>query len=171
VLIHNDSSKVIENLSAQVTLLDADDQSLASAPAHSPLDILPVDASLPLMVYFPPVIQADARPQVQLLTGIHLEPDDERYLPATLHNTLVQIESSGRNAVVDGTVRLPEDAAPANLVWVAAVAYDDTGRVVGVGRWESDTGILPGGSLQFSFGVSGLGGEIQRVEYVVEARP
>ena len=44
-----------------------------------------------------------------MLTGIHLQPDDARYLPATLHNTLAQVDGSGRSAQVSGTVRLPED--------------------------------------------------------------
>ena len=73
---------------------------------------------------------------MQLLTGIHLQPDDERYLPATVHNTLVQVDSSGRSAQVSGTVLLPEDAQPAGFVWVAAVAYDRAGRVVGARRWK-----------------------------------
>lgn len=171
VLVHNDTSNTIENLSAQVTLVDTDGQTLASAPALLPLNILPVAVSLPLMVYFPPVISAGVRPQAQILTGIHLEPGDARYLPATLHNTLALIDRSGRNATVSGTVRLPGDAVPAGLVWVAAVAYDGSGRVVGARRWESTTGIEPGGSTKFSFEISGLGGEIERVEFVVEARP
>jgi hypothetical protein len=124
-----------------------------------------------LMAYFPPVIPADARPRARVLTGMHLEPNDERYLPATLHNTLALIDRSGRSALVSGTVRLPENVAPAGLVWVAAVAYDDTGRVVGARRWESSAGVAPGSSLLFSFEVSGLAGEIERVEFVVEARP
>ncbi len=171
VLIYNDTPDVIENLSAQVTLLDAEGKTLASAPALLPLNILPPGDSLPLMVFFPPVISADARPQAQLLASISLEPGDARYLPATLHNTLVEVEGSGRNAQVSGIVRLPEDTAPAGLVWVAAVAYDVSGRVVGVRRWESTTGIPPDGSLQFSFEVSSLGGEIAWVEFVVEAKP
>ena len=171
VLIYNDTQDVIENLSAQVTLLNADGQSLASAPALSPLNILPPDASLPLMVFFPPVVPADVQPQVQLLTGIHLQPDDERYLPATLHNTLTEVDGSGRSAQVSGTVLLPEDAQPAGLIWVAAVVYDRAGRVVGVRRWESTAGIAPGGNLDFAFEVSSLVGEIERVEFVVEARP
>jgi LysM repeat protein len=171
VLVHNDTSNMVENLSAQVTLMDAGGETLASALAISPLNILPPDAALPLMVYFPPVIPADARPQARVLTGIHLEPDDERYLPATLHNTLAQIDRSGRSALVSGTVRLPENVASAGLVWVAAVAYDDSGRVVGARRWESTAGVAPGSSLLFSFEVSGLAGEIERVEFVVEARP
>jgi LysM repeat protein len=171
VLVNNDTQNVIENLSAQVTLLNADSQTLASAPALSPLNTLPPGDSLPLMVFFPPIISADARPQAQLLTGILLQSDDGRYLPATLHNTLAQVDGSGRNAQVSGTVFLPDDVVPAGLVWVAAVAYDRAGRVVGVRRWESTTGITPGGRLQFSFDVSSLAGEIEQVEFVVEARP
>jgi hypothetical protein len=171
VLVHNNTQNMIENLSAQVTLQTADGSSLASAPALSPLNILPPGNSLPLMVFFPPVIPADARPQIQLLTGIHLRPDDERYLPATLHNTLAQIDGSGRNAQVSGKVRLPEDMKSASSVWVAAVAYDGLGRVVGARRWESDAGIIPGGSLEFAFEVSSVGGEIERIEFVMEAKP
>ena len=171
VLVHNDTQDVIENPSAQVTLQDANGDSLVSSPALSPLNILPPSTSLPLTVFFPPVIPADASPQVQLLTGISLQPDDDRYLPATLHNMLSQVDGSGRNAQVSGTVLLPEDAQPARLVWVAAVAYDESGQVVGVRRWESTAGIAPGGELEFAFEVSSLAGEIERVEFVVEVRP
>jgi hypothetical protein len=100
-----------------------------------------------------------------------LQPDDARYLPAALHNTLAQVDGSGRSAQVSGTVFLPENVAAARLVWVAAVAYDNTGRAIGVRRWESTARIAPGSSLQFSFEVSSLAGEIERVEYLVEARP
>jgi len=171
VLIHNDTQTVIENLSAQVTLLDSNNQTLTSALATSPLDILPINSSLPLMVFFQPVIPADAHPQVQLLTGISLAPEDERYLPTVINNTLAQVDSSGRNAQVSGIVFLPEDSQPTNLVWVVAVAYDELGRVVGARRWESTAGIVPGGSLLFAFEVSSLAGEIEKVEFVVEARP
>ncbi len=170
VLVHNDTTDVIENLSAQVTLVDESGQTLASAQAFSPLNILPPDASLPLMVFFPPTLStgsgqaslANAYPQAQLLTGIRLLPDDTRYLPATLHNTLVQIDSSGRSAQVSGTIRLPADSNPARLVWVAAVAYDSAGRVVGLRRWESTVGITSGGSLQFAYEIYSLAGEIEQ---------
>ncbi len=171
VLVHNDTPDVIENLSAQVTFVDEKGQEFLSAQAFSPLNILPPDVSLPLMVFFPPTVSANTQPRAQILTGIRLSPDDTRYLPAFIQNTLVQVDSSGRSAQVSGTVRLPEDAVPANSVWVAAVAYDDAGRVVGVRRWESPDGIQLGGNIQFSFEVSSLAGEIEHVEFVVEARP
>lgn len=176
VLVHNDTPNILENLSAQVSLADAGGQHLTSAQAFSLLNILPPDASLPLIVFFPPAPSTgsgltNARPQAQILTGIRLLPDDPRYLPATLQNTLAQVDSSGRSAQVSGMVRLPEDSVPTGLIWVAAVAYDDAGRIVGVRRWESTAGIPPGGSLQFDFEISSLAGEIERVEFAVEARP
>jgi len=171
VLVHNDFSDFMENVSVQVTLLDADNAALVSQTALSPLNILPPNTSLPLAVFFPPDIPADAKPQVQILTAIRLLPDDERYVPATLSNTLVQVNAEGRSARVNGQVLLPGEAGTASQVWVAGTAYDEAGRVVGVRRWESDAGLSPGGTLPFEFMISSIGGEIARVEFAVEARP
>jgi LysM repeat protein len=98
VLAHNDYSDFIENVSAQVTLVDSSETVLASQTAMLLLNILPPNTSLPLAVYFPPDIPYDAAPQVQILTSIRLLPNDSRYLPATVSNTLVQINSDGHFA-------------------------------------------------------------------------
>lgn len=171
ILAHNDFPDLMENVSAQVTLLDSKDQTVASQTALLPLNILPPNTSLPLTIFFPPEIPSDVEPQVQVLTAIQLLPNDERYLPATVNNTLVQVNADGRSAHVSGVVLLPGDVKPATQVWVAGTAYDEAGRVVGVRRWESSAGLSPGGSLPFAFMVSSLGGGIERVEFAVEARP
>jgi len=171
VLVHNDFSDFMENVSAQVTLVDANNTMIASQTALLPLDILPPDTSLPLTVFFPPEIPLDAKPQVQVLTAIRLLPDDDRYLPATINNTLVQVNADGRSARVGGVVLLSGDTQKVSQVWVAGTAYDESGDVVGVRRWESNAGLDAGGSLPFAFMVSSLGGEIARVEFAVEARP
>ena len=171
VLVHNDFPEFMENVSAQVTLVDENNAALASQTALLPLNILPPDTSLPLAVFFSPEIPLDAKPQVQILTAIRLLPNDERYLPATINNTLVQVNADGRSARVTGQVLLPGQAKAASQVWVAGTAYDDAGRVVGVRRWESNAGLSPGGSLPFEFMVSSIGGKIARVEFAVEARP
>jgi murein DD-endopeptidase MepM/ murein hydrolase activator NlpD len=171
VLVHNDFPDLVENVSAQVTLLDGNNSVLASQTALLPLNILPPTTSLPLMVFFPPAIPSDAKPQVQVLTAIRLLPNDERYLPATVNNTLVQVNADGRSARVKGQVLLPVDTRPASQVWVTGTAYDNSGRVVGVRKWESNAGLAAGGSLPFEFLVSSLEGRIERVEFAVEARP
>lgn len=170
VLAHNDFPDFMENVSAQVTLVDANGNFIATQIALLPLNILPPNISLPLYVYFPPDIPIDAKPQAQILTAIRLSPNDTRYLPATVNNTLVQINADGHFADITGEVRLPAESNAATQTWVAAVAYDEEGRVVGVKRWEGG-GIQPGGSLSFEMTVASLGGVVTRVEFAVECRP
>jgi len=170
VLAHNDSPDLMENLSVQVTLTGAGGEVIAAQIAVPPLNILPPNTSLPLTAYFPPEIPLDAQPRVQVLTAIRLPPGDARYLPATLHDVLVEVGAGGHFAQVSGEVRLPPESTAATQVWVAAVAYDGMGRVVGVRRWEG-SGIQPGGSLRFGMTVASLGGGVTRVEFAVEARP
>jgi len=170
VLVHNDFPDFMENVSAQVTLVDSNGQFIPTQAALLPLNILPPNTSLPLSIYFPPDIPADAKPQIQILTAIRLSPNDSRYLPATVNNTLVQIDADGHFASITGEVRLPAESNAATQTWVAAVAYDESGRVVGVKRWEGG-GIQPGGSLSFEMTVASLGGVLARVEFAVEARP
>jgi LysM repeat protein len=169
VLAHNDFPDFMENVSAQVSLIDASGEVLASQTALLPLNILPPNTSLPLDVYFPNV-PADAKPQVQILTAIKLLPNDERYLPAVVNNTLVQVDADGHSAQVTGQVLL-HGARDASQVWVTGTAYDEAGGVVGVRRWESNAGMSTGGSLPFEFMLSSIGGKIARVEFAVEARP
>ncbi len=170
VLAHNDDSDFLENISAQVTLVDASGNPLASQTALLPLNILPPNISLPMAVFFAPNIPTDAKPQVQVLTAIKLLPGDARYLPASAQNVLVQVDWNGHNAQVSGGIFLPAESKAAASVWVAATAYDELGQVVGVRRWEGGA-LQPGTSLPFTMTVSSLGGGVRGVEVAVEARP
>jgi LysM repeat protein len=165
-LIQNNTPDILENVSAQITLLDESNSVLASQTAFMPLDIIPPNSSLPVYVLFPNTT-ASANTQVQILSAI--QSSASRYLPATLHNTIAQIDWNGLTAQVSGQVFLPAESIAATQVWVAAVTYDKTGQVVGVKRWEGGA-IQPGGSIPFSFLVSSLGSEIDAVEFTVEAQ-
>jgi LysM repeat protein len=171
VLAHNDSFDFIENVSAQVTLVDANNNFIASQVALLSLNILAPNTSMPMAVYFPPDIPFDAKPQVQILTAIRLLPNDTRYIPVTINNTLVQVHADGHSAQVSGLVLSQSQTSEANQVWVAATAYDEAGSVIGVRRWESNVSLNPGASLPFEFLISSIGGRIARVEFAVEARP
>jgi hypothetical protein len=105
-----------------------------------------------------------------VLTAIRLLPDDERYIPATITNTLVQVNADGRSASVSGLVLSQSQEHAASQIWVAGTAYDEAGRVVGVRRWEWENGLAAGGSVPFEFMLSSIGGKIDRVEFAVEAR-
>jgi len=165
-LIQNNTPDILENISAQITLLDENNNALASQTAFTPLDIIPSNASLPVYVFFPNTT-ASANVQVQILSAI--QSNASRYLPATLNNIVTQIDWNGLTAQVSGQIYLPAESTAATQVWVAAVAYDKDGRVVGVKRWEGGA-IQPGGSITFSFLVSSLGSAMDAVEIVVQAR-
>jgi LysM repeat protein len=170
VLIHNDFSDFLENVSAQVTLVDSNHATLASQTALLPLNILPPNTSLPLTVFFSPEIPFNAKPRVQILTAIRLLPGDQRYIPATISDTLVQVNADGHSATVRGMVFSQSPDQAASQVWVVGTAYDEAGSVVGVRRWEWENGLAAAGSLPFEFMISSIGGRIARVEFAVEAR-
>lgn len=165
-LINNNTGVLIENVSAQITLFDENNNSIASQAAFTPLDIIAANSALPVYVFFPNT-PAKVTPQVQLLSA--MQSNSSRYLSATLNNTIAKIDWSGRSAQVSGQIILPADSNAATQVWVAAVAYDADGTVVGVRRWEGGA-LQPGSSLNFDFSVSSVSGVIEAVEFAVQAR-
>lgn len=168
-LAQNDSDNALENLSARISLLSSDGRVVAAQDALPPLNVIPPHASLPLTVFFPPPAPLDARPRAQILSATILAPNDTRYLPAVLGVPRIEIAPDGRTARVSGEVALPANAAPAQTVWVAAIAYDEMGRVVGFRRWEGMG--VDGASLTFELTVASLGSRVTRVEVFAEARP
>lgn len=171
VLVHNNSLEVIENITAQITLVDSSGAAIDTQAAALPLDILPPGTSLPLSALFPPPLPLDVRPQVSILTAINLPIGDTRYLPVRAENILTRVSWRGRSADVSGEVSLAEAVAPAREVWAVAVAYDRAGRVVGWRRWESEGALPIGSSLPFHLLVSSVAGVIDKVDVVVQARP
>jgi LysM repeat protein len=169
-LARNDSDSALDNLSARLSLHSADGARAAAQTAIPPLNVLPAHASLPLTAFFPAPLPAGLTPRVQALTAISLAANDPRYLPASLNNVTIDIAADGRSARARGEVILSGGGA-AKTVWVAAVAYDEAGRVVGFRRWEWSGELAPGGSLPFDMEVSGFGSGMKRVELFVEARP
>ncbi len=169
-LVQNEYAETLENLSAQFTLANAGGQQLASQTAFLLLNTLPSGKSIPLAVHFPPPIQANVNVRVQLLTAIRLLPGDARYLPVITENTLVSVDASGRMAQLTGLVRLT-GAGTANTLWVLAIAYDSAGNVVGLRRWESSSALTVDAPVSFDFFISSVGPEIDRVEFLAEARP
>lgn len=169
-LLTNSYPQTVENLSARISLLDPGGMELASQTAYGLLDILAPGASMPLAAHFPPPVELQAEPRLQLLTALRLLPGDTRYLPILLENTLVELASGGRAAQVSGQAVLIGEQQ-AQTVWVLAVAYDQAGSVVGMRRFEASTPLTAQSPLHFSFLVASQGGVIDRVEFLAEARP
>ena len=176
VPVHNPATSALQNVSLEVSLLDVYGQSLASQTAVLPLSILGPDQVLPAVVFFDGVNGKVSTPgqvsaQGRMLTAIRLSPEDPHYLDATIQNLLVSTAWDGRSAEAQGKIRLNIGSDPASLLWAVAVAYDETGQIVGARRWEWSGTLQPGDTEPFSVVVYSLGPAIQHVEVLVEARP
>jgi hypothetical protein len=168
--VGNENSETLENLSAQFTLLDASGQELASQVGFALMNTLSPGQFMPLAVHFPPSVQAIVSMRVQVLTAIRLLPGDTRYLSVMPEDTLVNMDATGRTVQVSGRVILT-GAGTANTLWVLATAYDMAGNVVGLRRWVSPSALTADTPISFGFLVSSVGPEIDRVEFLAEARP
>ncbi len=168
VPVHHPGAGWLENIRVQVTLLDAEGRLVTSQEALPPLTGLPAGKTLPAAAFFPGV-NTSAMPKTQVLSAI--QTDGTRYLSVEIKNLLVGTAWGGLSAQVDGQVWLPPDAKPASTIWLASVAYDVDGKVVGVRRWEWSGSLAPGQTLPFSFAVYSAGKSIERVEVLAEARP
>jgi hypothetical protein len=169
-LVQNAFAETLENLSVQFTLLDSNGQELANQIVYGLLDILPPGVSMPLAAHFTPPVTDYANVRVQVVTAIRLLPEDTRYLPVSLENTLVSVAASGRTAQVSGRVLLTAKGT-VNTLWILASAYDEAGNVVGVRRWESPALLTANAPVSFDFQVSSLGPGITRVGFLAEGRP
>lgn len=89
---------------------------------------------LPVAAYFSPPIPAGINLDVSLKTALPQEEAASDYLTANLK--INSIETNGRTARISAVVSLPEEAAGAGKIWVALIAYDRNGSIVGVRRME-----------------------------------
>lgn len=169
-LVHNPLPVPLENVMLLVSLLDHNGRALASQEAFLPLDILPSGSSLPAYAFFP--AQAPGlQPVAQLISSIRLNRSDPRYLSVADRNVLVSIDWNGSSAQLQGQIVLGAPKKAAHSLWLAGVAFDQEGQIVGFRRWEWQGDLQPGGAQAFAFSVYSLGPPITRVDVIAEARP
>ena len=169
--VHNGQGNMIENVSADIKLFDAAGQQVGEQVAYTILDVIPAGGVLPIAAYFDAPVPSPVTATAMINSGILVPTGDTRYLPATIRNQSVAIQSDGLSAVITGEV-VPDIATKgASSIWVAAVAYDAADSIVGVRRWMSKSALTAGQVQPFSLIVYSSHDAIVRVELSVEARP
>ncbi len=158
VRARNPHKQAVENISARLSLVGETGEPQTTL-AVAALDLLPAGASMPLVAYLPPPLpERPWRPAANLLAALPVG-DEGRYRPVQISEQTTRVEDDGRTALVAGRVQ-----ADAGQVWLAAVAYNAAGQVVGVRRWQ-------GASGDFRLAVYSAGDAILRVELFSQARP
>ncbi len=163
--VRNDLKVSIENISIWIGLYDSGGENFASQVADAPLNILRPGSTMPLMAYYPPPLPDQFTAHNELLSAYPLSAEDDRYLDATVKTAQVTIQPDESLAEVSGEVVLPPGTATPSQVWVLVMAYDAQENILGVRKWKS------AGETTFDTQVYSLGGVIDHVQFLVEARP
>jgi hypothetical protein len=208
--VHNDQRRALENLSAWISLVTSDDETITGTLATSLLNLLPAGRTIPLIAFFPPGSTTasldEVKPQATLLSAFPVIEENNHYLEAEAQVERESIDPGGKMATISGQIRLSEPVAGAisptraisptitaetlqntpaagllaktsendtraTVTWLAVIAYDQNGEIVGVRKWEAERALKPGKKMPFGVSVYSLGPPIKRVEVLVEARP
>jgi LysM repeat protein len=171
ISVHNANAYGVENILIQMDRVGSDGVIRISTEAAPLLDQIPADSALPVMVYF-----ADAQPGeftiASLVSAFSVAADSSRYLKTSFTEAVqVDIAPEGKQASVNGNIKLEGGQPDALRLWVLVVAYNADGGVVGVRRWENQAGLQSGANFNVSTEVYSLGPQITSVSVFVEARP
>ena len=160
----------VENVSAVIRIKLKDEEEVRSGLATSPLDRLPANSSLPLMVRLPFPVTGSYQVSAELTSALPIVDENERYLDIRVRDIEVVISPDGYSADVKGVV-VNRDEKNTGLVRVVLIARDDAEDVVGVRIWESDEGLEVEQRLAFQVIVYPVGGKIKDVSVLAEAKP
>jgi hypothetical protein len=168
VLVTNDGEGALENITGIIDLQDGEEA--RQEIAVMPLNLLPPGESLPLIAYFQAPVSMDYRVSAQIDFFLPVMPDDQRYLSVEVLDQSLKLSRNDQVAEVTGEISLLEGEAASRYIWVNATAFDEEGHVVAVRRWDSSRQLSPGDSEPFSLFLYSMGGRIDRVDLLVEAR-
>lgn len=171
ILAHHDLHLTIENIYVSVNLFSRDGKLLAEGIAWLPVDLLYPGTAIPLVYFYPDVIAEDFVLQTELIDALPAADISKRYLDPFIETFDVEIVANGSMAKVTGIVGLPKVSLPARSFSILAVAYGQSGQVVGYRESELRTPFAQGTTRHFELTVFSLGPAIKSVEIFAEARP
>lgn len=162
----------LEGVSATFYLLDANSQDTLAQQVFLPLDLIHPGQSLPLIAYFPPPLPEVFQVSAEISSALPY-PEDGRYLPIHIDLGEILLAENGLSAAVALDISLAAQEGSASLVRVAATAYDQAGKVIGLRRLEQtgDQLLKAGQTLAVRFNIYSHSGPIHQVELAAEARP
>jgi LysM repeat protein len=116
VPVENPGPGAVENLSAWVSLSDADGQVITGTVAIPPLNAIPEDRSLPMYVFFPSGWLQDAQPPItasaELLSAYPGVSIESRYFRTQVQIDQTRLDASGNSALVEGVLEYSRYATP-----------------------------------------------------------
>jgi len=170
LLIRNSQNLPVENLQARIILGNEQTGEVKEQLTTAPLNILYPGQAMAISAFFSSPVSAPFQSRFEMVRAQAVQDGNNRYLETKLENQQVTISSNALSAKVYGEISLAASTGTASAVWVAGIAYDNEGNVVGVRRWESNSPLSAGQKIPLAFTVYSSGAAIERVDVLLEAR-
>jgi LysM repeat protein len=132
--VENPLEQSANGITLTFTLQDGAGQSVSEQSVPALLNLLAPGENLPVVAYFSPAVPAVYRVQAILKTALPVGETGAGSTPVEIK--VNSIDADGRAALVSAQIPVLTADSGASRVWVALIAYDETGKVVGVRRLE-----------------------------------
>lgn len=132
--VENPLEQSANGITLTFTLKDSSGQIINEQSVPSLLNLLAPGEKLPVAAYFNPSIPAGYQVQVTLKTALPVE--ESSALSAPVEIKVNSINPSGREAMVSAVIPVQSAESGVESIWVALIAYDEAGKVIGVRRLE-----------------------------------
>lgn len=166
-ILSNPLEEAASNLAVTFKVLDASSEEIASHTVPAILNKLDPGGTLPASVYFSGPLPADFNVTASLASAFPASQSGKTFFPVDTGSPAIEIE--GRLAKVTGEAVTQADPGKTVDVWVAALAYDINGNLMGMRRVENRVTLDEGKGLNFNMYVYSTGGEINSVIIKAEA--
>lgn len=168
-LVENNQKFAVQNLSAQFILTDPETGDHQVQIGLLPLTHLQSGSSLPFFAYFPPPVSASPKVELQLLTALPVNAENDTTLAVNIQDSQTEIAEDGCSAKVKASLALQKTDATANRFWVAAVAYDLRGNIIGIRQLDKQANLGNGQRVDFTLYIYSVAGKIDHVDLFGEA--
>lgn len=171
----NPQPLMVDGLSAQFSLTDPATGEVLTQAALVPLNRVAVGGKLPLFAYFAPPVPVSAQIGLQLLTAMSVNqtgtPSPLQSAVVTVDEPSITISANGLSAKVAAQAKFDSTAGVTGRIWIAAVAYDANGKIVGIRRFVSAGALNPGELTPFTLNLYSIGEKIEKVDLFGEVNP
>lgn len=171
VLLTNEGEETVENASVGFRLTNTEENYQAEMLVFSLLNLLPPGDTLPVYAYFSAPVPEELQVEAWVESWLPTMPDDVRYAAVVIGEEQISYEKDKKSAQIRGELSIAAEEKELASVWLLAVAYQSTGKPLGLRRWEANPQQLTNPSeILFEISLYSMSGPIDSIELFAEAR-
>lgn len=171
----NSQEMMADNLAAIIQLRSGESRETLEQTALIPLTRLRSGGSLPVFAYFPPPVFGNPEGFLKLVSATTVNqngtPTAAQDAVILIDDPDVVISANSLSVTVTGGARFEASEGTSGRLWIAAVALDVEGKVVGIRRFSTRDAYSAGETIPFNLNIYSIGEKIDRVELYGELNP